>query len=341
MDDTQDTDLHKSCECAVQSMIRLELETYYAVKDRDLTKLERIMNSGLNANHCFSESVPQDAQNGTIFQLVVQENFLDALKLILFHRSETVRAATVEYSFTYAMKNNMMDIIRLLLQAVAEDQIQMELASAFRHAMYKNLYDLVGFIIKKPDFDVNIEATWGLDRPLHIVVHHNQVDLVENLLDYHAIVDTKDRKGVTPLIVACYFSAPKCVYALLRHGANPGHKACGDLYTHHSPLHATFRYSNNADTAHHIIALLLRAGLDLRQEVWALSPNSNTNMNAQTQSCLKELSNTPQSLKTLCFVSVRKQLMAHSGGVSILRYIDELPTAPALKSYLKMKDIRL
>ena len=293
----------------------------------------------LDVNHCFSENAPEDAVDKSLLQFAVEVNAEEVVRMLLFHRRKHLCDQKAQMAFLYAMRRNMTPIIRLFLQAVVENRFYIPLDDAFRHAMYKGQYDLVGEIIKKHRFNVNQESTWGLDKPLHIVAYHNQSQLIELLLENGAIVDALDRRGVTPLIVACSIAAQQNIAILLKHGSDPNYKACRDLYHFSSALRTLYRFSSKFDCSltQKIIELLLQAGLDMKREQWIQSGLPGPFILASTHELLKYLSKCPQSLKTMCFYSIRQQLSSRTFGASILRSIDSLPVGPVMKKHLKME----
>ena len=224
----------------------------------------------------------------------------------------------------YAMRNNLIEIVRLFLNGIIQNRIYMRLSDAFRHAMYKSQYDLVAEIIRKPGFNVNLEATWGMDRPLHIVVQ--QVGLVELLLEQGAVVDCLDRKHATPLITACTYNAVRSVAVLLQHGADPTHTSCSQLFPYYSALHATYRFTNHEGIAQEIVRLMLAAGLTLQQDSrWLSSAISKSHFSDAMLETLRHLSRQPVSMKVLCCTVIKNSLRDHNGRRSILKAVYHLP----------------
>ena len=330
---------HGPCDCARQSLLHVQMLACDAIKDKNLTKLLLVLEKGMTGNHLFTEEMPVDVQGESILQLAVREDFVAGVELLLFKCGDTLDDTIVQMAFLHAMKYNLIESIRLFLQTVIKGHTYIKPSDAFRHAMYKMQYDLVEKVLELPDFHVNFEATWGLDRPLHIVIHHNQLHLARLLLQKEAIVDAMDRKGTTPLIVACSFMSVDSARLLLQHGADPSHKACRDLYPHHSPLHATYRFSRDASTAEKIVWLLLAAGLDLHRETWLQSQGTSFNIPEPLHSHLQYLCHQPQQLKMQCFYTIRNHLSLVHGGISLWQLVDQLPVGPIMSKYLRLVDI--
>ena len=319
----------------------LEQDAYQAIKEKNCDKLKDIFQRGLCTDHIFSETVSASITNETLLQVMVKENFDEGITLI-FSTNDVLTGPTVQMAFLYAMRHNITSTLRVFLQGVIDGIISMDLSDAFCHGMYKSQYDLVAKIIHKDDFNVNLEATWRPDKPLHIVVHHSRADLVRMLLEKNALVDAIDRRGTTPLIIACSLGSLDCIRLLLIHGANPNHKACRDLHPHHSPLHAAFRFFflNPDSHSEQIVALLLRSGLNMREETWILSANSSLSIiNNELTDCLQYLCTQPQELKMSCFHFIRRLLFTLSLGESIVKDLNKLSIPPGIKRFLKLDDI--
>ena len=334
-------DLHQpGCHCAVESLRKLEIYMYYAIKDRDLVRFRRLLATGLGAEHCFSETVPGDGHYTTVLQLAVQENFVDAVSILL--TLEAISEVNIQISFMYAMKYNMTEIIRVFLKAAIADHIQLDLSTAFRHAMYKAQYDLVSDIIKKPQFDVNLDATWAMDRPLHIAVHHNQLGLAEQLLIRGAHVDAEDRKGMTPLMLACSLGYVECTELLLQHGANPNYRG-QHITWRQTPLKLILQNAKHSDVAHKLLQLLISAGLNLHHDhrnlVSLITDHRNPNLGASIYNWLQQLHQQPVTLKMQCMAKVRKYLLKQTDGTSFLTALDVMPIAPGLKNFLKLSPV--
>lgn len=293
----------------------------------------------LDVNHCFSENAPEDAVDKSLLQFAVEVNAEEVVRMLIFHRRKHLCDQKAQMAFLYAMRRNMTPLIRLFLQAVVENRFYIPLDDAFRHAMYKGQYDLVGEIIKKHQFNVNQESTWGLDKPLHIVAYHNQSHLIELLLENGAIVDALDRRGVTPLIVACSIAADQSIAMLLKHGADPNYKACRDLYHFSSAFRTLYRISSKFDfiVTQWIIELLLQAGLDMRREQWIQTTPPTLSVLPATHEMLVSLSRSAQTLKTMCFYNIRQHLSMCTYGASVLAAVDVLPVGPVMKKFLKME----
>ena len=320
------------------SLYALELQAYQAVKAKDLAGFKQILDDGMDSTHVFTAIPFDEVLNDTLLQFVVKENFVTAVELLIFHHKRKNLSAAVMTSFMFAMRNNLTAIVRLFLKGIIHNRIYMRLADAFRHAMYKSQYDLVAEIIQKPGFDVNLQATWGLDRPLHIVIQQPEIVLL--LLTHGAIVNCSDRKGATPLINACTYSVVESVFLLLQHGANASHTSCQELYPYYSALHATYNFSTKDDCARQIIDLLLGAGLDLRQECrWLHSANCPSHVPEETHTLLQHLSQQCACLRTLCFLAIKSTLRQHCKGSSILNDISKLPLPHEMKRNLTMENL--
>lgn len=314
----------------------LELQAYQAVKAQNVEGFIQALDAGMDSTHVFTAIPFDDVANDTLLQFIVKENFVIAVETLIFHHRRKNLSAAVMAAFMYAMRNNRTEIVRLFLKGVIHNRIYMKLSDAFRHAMYKSQYDLVAEIIQKPRFDVNLEATWGMDRPLHIVVQ--QSELVRLLLEQGAVVNCCDRKGATPLINACTYSALTSVYVLLQHGADPNHTSCEELYPYYSALHATYRFANQTDSAKHIIELLLRSGLNLHQECrWLQSATANSHISESVLLMLRQISAHTLPLRVLCCVTVKAAIRSNNGGRSILKALYSLPLPPALHRQLALE----
>jgi hypothetical protein len=295
----------------------------------------------LDVNHCFSENAPEDAVDKSLLQFAVEVNAEEVVRMLIFHRRKHLCDQKAQMAFLYAMRCNMLPIIRLFLQAVIENRFSIPLDDAFRHAMYKGQYDLVAQIISKKQFSVHQESTAGLDKPLHIVSNHNQPHLIELLLSNGATVDVLNRRGITPLIVACTVPAEQSVVTLLRHGADPNYQAPIELLPFSSALRTFYRRSAKLDGAvtQRLVELLLAGGLDMRCERWVQTVPPSPCLPLAFQEHLRQLSRSPLSLKMICFHCVRRQLVDHSMGASILRAVNVLPVGPVMKKFLRMDKI--
>ena len=313
----------------------LELLAYQSIKARNITGFNTALDSGMDSTHVFSTIPFDDVQNDTLLQFVVKENFVPAVEKLIFHHRRKNLSAAVMTAFTYAMRNDLIDIVRLFLSGIIHNRIHMRLSDAFRHAVYKSQYDLVEEIIKKPGFDVNMETTWGMDRPLHIVAQ--RPNLVTLLLEKGAIVNVADRKGAAPLIPACTLSKVHSVYALLQHGADPNHTSCRELLAFYSALHTVYRFAYKKQHAQEIVNLLLMAGLTLRKEsLWLNTATPNEHFPEEMLQQLRHISQNALSLKLQCSIVIKQCLLSYTGGRSILKYIYCLPIPTVLQKQLAL-----
>lgn len=323
------------CNCALRSLSKLEMGLYYAIKDRDLARFSRFLPMGLGPDHCFSEMVPCDAHHTTVLQLVVQENLIGAVQILL--RSDTADETNIHNALMYAMRHNLIEVVRVFLKAAINEIISIEPSVTFRHAMYKAQYDLVEEVISKPKFDVNFEATWGLDRPLHIVIHHNQVGLVKQLLKQGATPDVEDRKGTTPLFVACSLGFANCASVLLQNGADPNYSNSRGLRNLYSPLQAVLKSDRDSETVVELVNLLISAGLNLQKQPWMLWNLSAQNSMIDRDICewLENLSHQPASLKRQSLRTIRNMIIENHKS-DFIGGVNSLPIAPGLKTYLTL-----
>lgn len=321
---------------ALETLRQLELRVYYSIKDRDLAKLKRCLDAGMTGNHTFSESVPEDGQNINILQLIIQENFNEALKVILFEYSGGITRINLEMAFLLAIRNNFMDMIHVFLKALIKDKIEMELADTFRFAMYKRQYSLVAELIENSEFDVNMLVTWGLEQPLHVAINHKETYLAQLLLERGALVDAEDRRGVTPLIRACSVGTVSCVRLMLAHGAELNHKAHEKWYPDYTALHAVLNCLKDADKMDTIIQLLIRAGLVINKESWLMGFHNKVHPN--TLAWLRFLRTSPKSLLLLSSMCIRRLMLKQTQGTSILQCVKRLPLPPPLIRCLCIED---
>lgn len=96
---------------------------------------------------------------------------------------------------------------------LTKDEINFFKASAGRNI------SAIRYYLKKA---VNVN-TFDEDRtsPLHVAARHASIQVVEELLNWGALVDITDSDGWTPLHVASYFQRPVVCHLLLKKGANP------------------------------------------------------------------------------------------------------------------------
>ncbi|XP_063433651.1 ankyrin repeat and SOCS box protein 11-like isoform X1 [Mytilus trossulus] len=240
---------------------------------------------------------------------------------------------------------------------VIHSPVKWEGATILGTAAYEGHFEIVRFLVESGTSVNFIDPCIGRNS-LHWACMGNQYKIAKFLIENGAAVNHTDKDLVTPLIQASLCQNLDLVRLLIHHGADanlvdrlqcsPLHYACmyrnpalveiiiksGCVLNNHSSLAKGTPLSNiviNMDMQN--CSLLLNAGYNLRGDSWFEQSKKCHDHRIQT---LIDYQKTIKSLKNLCRINVRRQLLK---GVKIEQTINSLEIPNNLKHFLNMKEV--
>jgi ankyrin repeat protein len=307
---------------------------------------------GLDVNHAFRSTNGPDRLNRlgkTVLEVAVNEGQADIAKILV----ETTRCNASllyvvdvnQYGYfirEYTKKNRLkltcmfpcivkgeVDMIRLLVQAGYDVNVYDDRGcTALWHAVDLDNYEMVKAMVKANGCDVNVTDHAKL-RPLHVAAMRGNPRVMSRLIRCGAAVDVPQLRGSTALILTCRTGCYDSARLLILNGADPNHVGRNG----HFPLSTALQWSSDR----RLPELLLEAGAKVGLELIQKCREEKLNLfkeNPDLFLLLKDLSEEPRSLKTVCQLVIRKCLVQSNPNLHLLKKVDQLPLPRLIKDYL-------
>ncbi len=327
-----------------------EENVYQICKARDIHTLDRFLQSGLDVNYIFTSTADSLAHGNTLLHFAVAQQDV-ALVRFLIHKDCDINKAVqcvgcqgkksrikvkrgqdkLQWTCLFrAICMQDVEILRLVVQGGADVNLfDRSACSALWHAVDTNNYKITKVILESPNCDVNIQDTFMMS-PLHVAATHNNCDMIQDLLDRKALVDSRQLQGASPLYLSCAYGDLNSVKLFLQHGADPNLQD-KDGYT---PIFAALDKGNNPD----VVYLLVSAGTSLYSRIIFYTVKYLPLLVEHKRLCqfVKEHLDTAQSLKILSTLKIKDLLRHNSRGLSIYKNLTRLPLPKVMIDYLQL-----
>lgn len=262
---------------------------HYAADAGHLAAVKLLLKSG-------SKVDVSDLDNLTPLHLAANRGALPVVQALLEHGALVDKRSTDKLTpLHYASSRGHTDVVMTLIKFRASlDSLDSGDRTPLALAASRDLYHVVKVLVES-GAKVNIEdvkgytslceAVWHKNVPmtqllldygakltptpylLHYAILHRHLEMVKVLLNAGAIVNIRDDRGSTPLIVAVKTAQPEIIKLLLNYGAYVDF--CGGL-SWKTPLITAIENKENPDLR--VILELIEGGANIDKSCWSLTP---------------------------------------------------------------------
>lgn len=331
----------------------MEDDLYECITNGDLVSVKTYLKKGLDVNHAFRSTDRKGRLGKTLLEVAITTGQREIAQLLVNNKCNANLKYIVDVNnFAYFLKPYTkkdqlkltimyscivkadIEMIKLLVQGGYDvNNYDDRGCTALWHAVDLNDYEMTKAIVSAKNCDVNVSDSAKL-RPLHIAAMHANHKIVSLLIKRGAEIDALQLRGWTPLILACRSNCFATVRILILNGADPNFIGLNG----HTPLSTAVQYSEDR----RIPELLLDAGATVDLTLLKRCKEEkmkNLKANPDILQILKLQSMTPNTLKTLCFLQIRKCILHSNTKLHLIVKVEQLPLPKLIKDFLLLGDL--
>lgn len=208
-----------------------------AIATKNLDSFDALLEQNLDLWTSRSSFFPESRRSKKLVCLLLRltiSGFHEALQLYMHRHWKRISVTEINEAMEWVLQNKRARASALVLLEGAFESAPPFLSSRqiFTYALEMHLFELAERVARLEAFQANRRCFFlyvgrhpctHWEHPLHDTVAHNQLRIVELLLDRGADVDAISDFSFTPLIIACHCVSPDMVALLLQNGCDPNH----------------------------------------------------------------------------------------------------------------------
>ena len=328
----------------------LEDELYDCICKNKCERIQDYITIGLCPDHAFRSTERPERLGKTLLELAVLEGVTDIVQMLIKNRCDVNLTFIVNVNnFTYELQEYLKkDKLKLsciyrcivhanltMMKCLVNGGFDVNIyddrgCNCVWHAVDLNNYDMLKIVASAKGADVNAADNMKL-RPLHIAAMKGNVKMTSLLIQRGADIDAVQLRGSTALVLACRAGNFETVRILLLNGADPNHVGNNG----HNVISTSLQYTTDV----RIPEMLINCGAHVDLELIEICRKEGKKFillkeHPEFFSVLKEFSASPRSMKTLCCLTIRRQLVQSSIQMHLIKMVEKLPLPRMIKDYL-------